>query len=85
MSNGPLLRCRGGDELQCGLLDADWNITGDAWHYSGSRWTKNNAASIMSKKYLTMEGAMKQINEAIKTYLEACEHEKELSPHTVKA
>lgn len=28
---------------------------------------------------------MKQINEAIKTYLEACEYEKELSPHTVKA
>ncbi len=28
---------------------------------------------------------MKPINEAIKTYLEACEYEKELSPHTVKA
>ena len=28
---------------------------------------------------------MKPINEAIKTYLEVCEHEKELSPHTVKA
>lgn len=28
---------------------------------------------------------MKQINEVIKTYLEACEHEMELSPHTVRA
>lgn len=28
---------------------------------------------------------MKQFDEAIKTYLEACEYEKELSPHTVKA
>ena len=67
------------------LLDSVWYITDDAWHYSESSWTKSKAASIMSKKYLTMEGAMKQINEVIKTYLEACEHEKELSPHTVKA